>query len=395
MEYPKHRYRIVAIPNSDDVETVASLRRLTAEFSFLEILEVPPTDDPSWQIVWDAWDSNPKAYWWHHGERRHARALPPKKTRQLIYASYVTAEALRHEPGLVINYIDADSCPPVDHFKAAAVGLRRFDVLQAQNVAGNLNASMPASWHAFDHMCWDGSKYAHLSAGGRQPYWLLGKGNFFKASDLLALGGFHPWVAIEDPEVGLRFWINGKTLGVIRGSLIEEVPETLLEGIKQRKRWVCGFFQALGEPLKHLGFSPWQRFKAWIIFLPCLSLWINAIGVPTGIWALWAYFTHRDPLPIWTVWLSILNLLSFAAMLIFLYAKIWGRTRLVLDRWIDRVWYMLRINPISVMVWWVLWVIPLAIGLAMYFRDGGLIWQRTEKVDANHDLVRSKLVPAE
>ena len=67
LEYPADRYRVVAIPNSDDAETIASLRRLMAEFPFLKMLEVPPTSDSSWQIVWDAWDANPKAYWWHQG----------------------------------------------------------------------------------------------------------------------------------------------------------------------------------------------------------------------------------------------------------------------------------------------------------------------------------------
>jgi cellulose synthase/poly-beta-1,6-N-acetylglucosamine synthase-like glycosyltransferase len=173
LDYPKSRHKVIAIPNSNDRETIASLERLRGEFPFLEILEVPPTSDPSWQLVWDAWEANPKAYWWHQGDRARVRDLPPKKTRQLIYAFYHTAQTLQ-EPSLVIDYIDADSCPPEDHFQAAARGLRHYDVLQAQNVAGNLNASMAASWHAFDHMAWDGGKYAHLSSDGRQPYWVLG-----------------------------------------------------------------------------------------------------------------------------------------------------------------------------------------------------------------------------
>src|SRR5579863_8105432 len=57
MDYPRDRCRVVAIPNSNDIETVASLRRLANEFAFLQILEIPPTGDPSWQMVWDAWDS--------------------------------------------------------------------------------------------------------------------------------------------------------------------------------------------------------------------------------------------------------------------------------------------------------------------------------------------------
>jgi hypothetical protein len=43
------------------------------------------------------------------------------------------------------------------------------------------------------------------------------------------------------------------------------------------------------------------------------------------------------------------------------------------------------------MVYWILWLVPLAIGFRMYLRDGGLVWERTEKVDANHDLVRAQI----
>jgi cellulose synthase/poly-beta-1,6-N-acetylglucosamine synthase-like glycosyltransferase len=395
LDYPKDRYRVVAIPNADDGETVASLRRLQREFPFLHIIEVPPTSDPSWQVVWDGWEATDKAYWWHRGRRARNRDLPPKKTRQLVYAFYTTVRRRAGEEDFLVNYIDADSCPPRDHFRAAAAGMRRYDVLQAQNIAGNLADSLAASWHAFDHMAWDGLKYPHLSAGGRHPYWVLGKGLFFRASDLVALGGFHPWITIEDPEVGMRFWVNGRRLGVIRNPLIEEVPATIGHGITQRKRWVCGFFQSLGRPLKLMGMSRWRRLQAWMNFLPCLSLSINAVGIPTGLWALWVYAEGSGLVPTWTVWLAAFNLSAFALSLSAIYRSTWKRSALVLPRARDRLRYMLRINPLSLLVWWLIWLIPLWIGYRMYRRDEGLAWERTEKVDANHSLVRAHTAAAE
>lgn len=390
MDYPRERYRIVAIPNSNDLDSIASLRRLVKEFPFVEIMEIPPTSDPTWQLVWDAWEQNPKAYWWHRGKRAGVKDLPPKKTRQLIYGLYHMAERLKHEPNLVINYIDADSAPPIDHFKGAAIGLKHYDVLQAQNVVGNLNPTLPTSWHAFDHMAWDGYKYPHLSAHGRQPYWVLGKGLFYRVSDLIPLGGFHPWITIEDPEVGLRYWKNGKRLGILSSSLIEEVPRTWRQGVTQRKRWICGFFQSLGRPLGYMGYTFWERFKARLVLMPCLSLAINIIGIPVGIWALWVYITRADVVPTWTVYLSLLNILLFIIAISFLYANTWRRTGLVCTRWQDRVWYMIRINPISAIIYWVLWIVPLFIGFRMYLLDEGLAWQRTEKIDANKLLIRRK-----
>lgn len=389
LDYPSDRYEVVAIPNHDDQETIASLERLQSEFGFLRIQAVPPTTDPSWDRVWRAWTSNSRAYWWHAGKTAGVRDLPPKKTRQLIHAFYETRERRGPSSDFLVNYIDADSCPPADHFMAGAVGMETYDALQATNVAGNLNASLAASWHAFDHMAWDGLKYAHLSADGSHPYWMLGKGLFFRASDLADLGGLHPWIAIEDPEIGMRYWAAGKRLGVIAAPLIEEVPLTFARGVTQRKRWVCGFFQSLGRPLDALGFSPVAKLKAWLNFLPCLSLWINAIGFPIGVWAIWAWTLDADVMPVWLVWLSILNVIAFIVSLSALYISTWRRTALVLERRRDRIGYMLKINPLFIMVWWVVWLVPLWLGFWMYMRGGGLVWERTEKINANEALIVS------
>lgn len=392
IDYPKDRYRIISIPNSSDVDTIDSLRQLQQEFSFLEIMEVPPTTDPSWQPVWDSWDLNEKAYWWHLGQRAGNANLPPKKTRQLIYAFYNVAEQFKGKEDFLVNYLDADSCPPPDHFLAGAVGIRHYDVLQALNIAGNLNDTLASSRHAFDHMAWDGMKYAHLSANGKHPYWMLGKALFFKASDLIALGGFHPWIAIEDPEVGMRFWVNGKRLGIIEKPVIEETPTTMIGGILQRKRWVCGFFQSLGEPLTRLGMTRRQKILAWMNFLPCLMCSINSMGVPIGIWALWIYFFNETSiLPLWTTGIAALNICAFFIILTCLYYNTWKRTALVLDNLPARIWYMLRVNPIFAMVWWFIWIIPLWMGFRMFLGEGGLVWDRTEKIDANAVLVRSKI----
>lgn len=396
LDYPRERFRVVAIPNADDALTVHALRKLAGEFGFLEILEVPPTDDPRWQVVWDAWDGCDKAYWWHSGRRAGERALPPKKTRQLIFGFYTLAASLIARHGeFLVNYIDADSCPPADHFLAAAVGIRHFDVLQSTNVAGNLNDSLAASLHAMDHMAWDGQTYPHLSANGRHPYWVLGKGLFFKATDLVSLGGFHPWITIEDPEVGMRFWVNGRRLGIIEAPLIEEVPTTFARGITQRKRWVAGFFQSLGSPLASMGMTPMQRARAWLNFLPCLTLSANAVGLPVGAWALWRWWTGAGDVPAWLGWLCAANVAWLGLALAVQYRNAWRRSALVLGTRRERLRFLLQANPLFLIGWWLFWTVPLAIGFGMYLRDGGLAWERTVKINANNDLILGKAGLAE
>jgi glycosyltransferase XagB len=383
-EYPRDRFTVIAIPNSNDLATIAELRRLQGQFPFLKIMEVPPTSDPSWEAVWRAWSSNTKAYWFHHGRTRGSHDLPPKKTRQLIYLFYRLVEEMGTD--WVLDYIDADSMPPPNHFRIAAEGLRHYDVLQSLNVAGNLLDSMPASLHALDHMCWDALLYPHMSANGRHPYYVLGKGLFYRARDLLDVGGFNPWITIEDPEVGMRLWTNGKRLGIIAEPLIEEVPRTLVRGIIQRNRWVCGFFQSLSQPLSLMGMPFWRRLQARLNIVPVLSVPVNVIGLPTGALALYnATLAGGNHFPFWLASLSIINIGLYILVMCIIYLNAWHYTALVLDSKIKRVWYLVRVNPLFVFIYYLIWTIPICIGFLMFLGDRGKAWARTEKFDANHE----------
>jgi cellulose synthase/poly-beta-1,6-N-acetylglucosamine synthase-like glycosyltransferase len=391
LDYPRNRFRIVSIPNSDDLETIKSLKELQAEFDFLEIMEIPPTSDSSWQIVWDKWEQNEKAYWWHIGAYAKDTNLPPKKTRQLIYAFYCLAKEYEQKEDFLFSYIDADTCLPSDHFLAAAVGIGQYDVLQATNIAGNLNETLASALHSLDHIIWDSFKYPHLSANGKHPYWVLGKALFFKASDLMYLGSFHPWMAIEDPEVGLRFWKNGKKLGIIETPVIEEVPKTFKDGIIQRKRWVCGFFQTLSEPLTQLKLTPYQKLLAWCNFIPCLLLWINIFGWPTSLLAIIGYLEGYKCLPIWVVYLSLFNICSSIIMLVTIFVVVWSRVFLVLGNSRERIWYVLKVNPITSMIWWLFWIVPLWLGFYTFIKYKGHVWIRTNKSNPNAELIKSKI----
>ena len=137
IDYPRDRYRIVAIPNYDDHDTIAALERLQATFSWLEILCASPRRRmPPGTWSGTQWDGNPKVYWWHTGRRAGVRDLPPKKTRQLVYAFYSLCPAGADDT--LISYIDADSAPPPNYFLLGAAGAAEYDVVQLTNVAGNV-----------------------------------------------------------------------------------------------------------------------------------------------------------------------------------------------------------------------------------------------------------------
>jgi len=390
-DYPPSRYAIIAVVNSDDDQTIEALQQLQGEFPFVQVMQVPPTDHVSWTPVWSAWENNQKAYWYHRDKTKGLRDLPAKKTRQLIYLVYRLVDRIGSH--WVLDYIDADSIPPPDHFRIAAGGLRHYDVLQSTNVAGNLLDSPSASLHAFDHMCWDGFLYPHMSADGRHPYYVLGKGLFYRATDLVEFGGFNPWIAIEDPEVGLRLWANGKRLGIIAEPLIEEVPRTFARGVVQRSRWMCGFFQTLGRPLKRMGLPFARRMQARLNIVPVLSLPVNLVGLPTGLHAAYLLWIGANPFPFWLVALSCVNIGLYLLTMSLLYRNAWYRTRLVLRHTGDRLSYLLRVNPVALFLYHAIWTIPIAVGFAMFITDRGRTWLRTTKYDALRAFVDKRHLP--
>ena len=86
--------------------------------------------------------------------------------------------------------------------------------------------------------------------------------------------------------------------------------------------------------------------------------------------------------------LSAVNILGAVLILAHNWINAWKVSRLVLDNRRTRLLLMLRVNPVFVMAYWIFWSVSIVIGIQMFVRDKGLVWERTEKVDANHDLVR-------
>jgi hypothetical protein len=47
---------------------------------------------------------------------------------------------------------------------------------------------------------------------------------------------------------------------------------------------------------------------------------------------------------------------------------------------------MLRINPVFLFAYWILWCIPIFVGFGMYILGMGKTWDRTEKVDSDRNI---------
>ena len=126
-----------------------------------------------------------------------------------------------------------------------------------------------------------------------------------------------------------------------------------------------------------------ERRVDWALMLSAF-----VVGLPIGIWALWVWYDGTSPLPLYLIALAISTIVLYCVSMSITYASTWRRTAIVLDRRADRLQYMLRVNPVFLWAYWLWWSIPIAVGTSMYLRDGGRVWERTEKVDAIHELVR-------
>ena len=137
-----------------------------------------------------------------------------------------------------------------------------------------------------------------------------------------------------------------------------------------------------------MGFTRRERFRARLNLLPCLSLVLNPVGVPLGVWAIITLILGISPLPLALCGLSLLTIALYALIMSLIYVNTWRRTAIVLERRRDRLHYMLRVSPPCLFVYWTWWIVPIVIGFGMFLREGGLVWERTTKTDANHELVR-------
>ena len=71
-----------------------------------------------------------------------------------------------------------------------------------------------------------------------------------------------------------------------------------------------------------------------------------------------------------------------------MYINAWRRTKLVLNSLASRIWYILRINPVFLFLYYLIWAIPTVNGFAMYLANRGKVWVRTQKFDADRRFVQ-------
>ena len=84
--------------------------------------------------------------------------------------------------------------------------------------------------------------------------------------------------------------------------------------------------------MDRMDFSFIEKIKAWLIFLPCLTMAFNCLGLPLSIWAAVTWYNDTGNLPSWCFYWSIANIGLFAFFTTGQYCRTWLRTKLVMER---------------------------------------------------------------
>jgi len=154
--------------------------------------------------------------------------------------------------------------------------MQQFDVVQSTNIAGNLLASWPASWHAMEPPELGRTPLPHLSANGRIVL-AARKGVFYR----LLRSARDRRVQSVDRHRGSgsrdRLWVNGKRLGIITNRSSRGAGDAAPRH-RPTQAWVCGFLQSLNAPLKQMGMTFSQRLRAADELLALPVLLVNPVG---------------------------------------------------------------------------------------------------------------------
>lgn len=168
--------------------------------------------------------------------------------------------------GEYIVIFDAEDRPEPDQLRkvvAAYRGLPESVVcLQARLAHYNSRQGIFAMWSAMEYLLWYRLTLPGLQRLGA-PIPLGGTSNHFRASALRALGGWDPFNVTEDCDLGVRIARRGWETRMIASTTWEEAVTSAGGWIRQRSRWVKGYWQtwlvhSRSGSLRDLGLWRWS-----------------------------------------------------------------------------------------------------------------------------------------
>jgi cellulose synthase/poly-beta-1,6-N-acetylglucosamine synthase-like glycosyltransferase len=268
LDYPKERLDIKLIVESDDVTTLAALKDARPA-SNCEILRAP-------------------------------YSLPRTKPKACNYA-------LRFARGEFVTIYDAEDRPDPDQLKKAVAQFRHTSeevvCLQARLNYYNRPETWLTKLFSIEYACLFNFLIPGLYRTGI-PIPLGGTSNHIALDRLRDIGEWDPFNVTEDADLGLRLAAHGYHTEPLDLLTLEEAPLHVKGWLKQRSRWVKGYFQTwlvhmrnpagLKQHCGRIGFWGVQFFigGSSLLYLLAPFMWIIALS-----WLLAPQWLAYDRLP--------------------------------------------------------------------------------------------------
>ena len=225
---------------------------------------------------------------------------PRTKPKALNYA-------MQYARGDYIVVYDAEDVPDKDQLLEALNLFKslpdNYACLQAKLNFYNANQNFLTQLFSIEYTLWFEYILQTLALSD-MPVGLGGTSNHFKADILRSIGGWDAYNVTEDADVGIRLYSHGYKVHILDSYTMEEGVGNLGIWIKQRSRWIKGFFQTF---LVFLARSIKSRLRLNIKqkFSVCVFTGVSSISFLCMPWmVLCAYTTNSNQ---WIWYFTMIN----------------------------------------------------------------------------------------
>ena len=292
LDYPRHKLDVRLLCEEEDEETIEAIRVLNLPAHF-HLVIVP-------------------------------QSLPQTKPKACNYG-------LIQATGDITVIYDAEDRPDPDQLKRVVAAFRKSPenvaCIQAKLNYFNSEQNLLTRWFTTEYSMWFDLMLPGLDQA-KAPIPLGGTSNHFKTRELLELGAWDPYNVTEDADLGIRLYKAGLETAVIDSTTYEEANSDLPNWIRQRSRWIKGYFQTylvhMRNPAKlyrQMGFKGFISFQ--LVIGGTLTFLINPV-----MWGLTTLFTLsqwdviRQIFPGFVFYAAVFQLV--VGNFVFVYANIAG-----------------------------------------------------------------------
>lgn len=253
LDWPAEKLDVRFVVDKDDEETIAALRKCGPPKTFRIVIV-----------------------------KRDARV---RSKPRALNAALCTAK------GEFITIYDAEDRPEKDQLKKAYTLFRKHPEIlccQARLDYYNEKRNILTRWFAAEYLAWFRYTLPAVAENGL-PVPLGGTSNHFRMSALLNIGGWDSYNVTEDCDLGLRLYrMKGpNAVRMLDSTTYEEAPVELGNWLRQRSRWIKGFFQTFlvhaRYPVQAAHDFGMRGFLGFFFFTFCGSV-VHLVNI--GFWTL-------------------------------------------------------------------------------------------------------------